>query len=128
MTEQPETAEFRRWYASGWRGGKEIPELIQVDALDLLRALDAARAERDRQARNTIEALAESDEYGAELDRTVVQLEKTMERESAAVKRAEAAEARIAKALDRYHEWFGDDYEGPSTAAQMARALTGNTE
>lgn len=121
MTEQPETAEFRRWYASGWRGGKEIPELIQVDALDLLRALDAARAERDRQARNTIEALAESDEYGAELDRTVVQLEKTMERESAAVKRAEAAEARIANALSLV------DADSPNGWGLVVRALTEGT-
>jgi outer membrane murein-binding lipoprotein Lpp len=51
------------------------------------------REEVDRQQRNTMEALAEADEYSAELDRTVIQLEKTMARETEVVVRAEKAEA-----------------------------------
>jgi rubrerythrin len=55
------------------------------------------REEVDRQQRNTMEALAEADEYSAELDRTVIQLEKTMARETEVVVRAERAEAELGK-------------------------------
>jgi hypothetical protein len=58
-----------------------------------------ARAEIKRQQRNTMEALAEADEYSAELDRTVVQLEKTMARES----KAEAELARRDAAIVERH-------------------------
>jgi hypothetical protein len=52
------------------------------------------REEVDRQQRNTMEALAEADEYSAELDRTVIQLEKTMARETEVVVRANTAERK----------------------------------
>lgn len=55
------------------------------------------REEVNRQQRNTMEALAEADEYSAELDRTVIQLEKTMARETEVVVRAEKAEAELGK-------------------------------
>ena len=96
-----------------------------ANEIDYLRAqLSAAQAERDLQKQNTMEALAESDEYSVELDRTVAALDKTLERESTAVKRADATEARLAAVLALCDEMTGFCCDAaPDWAADIRAAL-----
>lgn len=125
-----DTAAFRRWYDSGCRTGREIePPQVVRDVFDLCDEIDRLRREWDTLVNERADLRARLAEVEAERDGGYKHIRRAegdywdeRHRHMQTMKRAEAAEARLAAALALAASWI----EEGATCDDLALAERGD--